>query len=70
MRVGPNSWSKLMSKKSVGVVVQVVIDERRWRGLEFQAELMTGVFGKPVTAQDLVQDMVRDRRRKTVGARR
>ena len=59
-----------MSKKAVGVVVPVVIDERRWGGFVFEAELLSAVFGKPVTPQDLVQDMVRDRRRKKVGGRR
>jgi hypothetical protein len=38
-----------------GHQVPVVSDDQRWRGLEFDAELMTALFGSPVTPDELLR---------------
>jgi hypothetical protein len=39
-------------------VVPVVVDDRRWGALVFEVELFSTVFGRPVSAEDLVRDRV------------
>jgi hypothetical protein len=38
--------------------VTIPIDSQRWRGLEFQAGLMSQVFGQRITPQDVLQATV------------
>ena len=38
--------------------VTVAIDRRQWRGLKFEADLLTQVFGTPITPQGVLQKVV------------
>lgn len=38
--------------------VRVTVNDRRWRGLEYEAQLLTRVFGRPITPQRVAQAVV------------
>jgi hypothetical protein len=40
--------------------VQVPIDARLWRGLQFEADLLARVFGAQVTPEGIVQTVVEE----------
>jgi hypothetical protein len=42
-----------MSKLSSHRIVGVVVDDRSWRGLQFEARLLSEVFGLPLTPEDV-----------------
>lgn len=35
--------------------VSISVDERQWRGLRFEARLLSGVFGRTVTPEEVAQ---------------
>ena len=40
--------------------VTVAIEARRWQGLKFEADLLTQVFGMPITPQGIARTVLKD----------
>jgi hypothetical protein len=47
--------------------ITVAIEARRWQGLKFEADLLTQVFGMPITPQSVAQRVFKDALKARVG---
>jgi hypothetical protein len=47
--------------------VTVAIEARRWQGLKFEADLLTQVFGMPITPQSVARRVFKDALKTRVG---
>lgn len=44
-----------MTKKNERKTLTITLDERRYKGLQFEARLLKGVFGIPFTPEDVAE---------------